>query len=241
MADELDAKPQVGEAVIAVADGEAPEGEPQPKTDETAEAQPGAEEQETSSKTSEPVAPAPARVPKYTEDQVRQIRAESDKATAKAQQELAHYRLQERIKQTAAWEAQQSAADKAQVDQGAMDADVAKQREQSRREYLAMDQRIQQAQQVEEAMDQRLVTKGKVVMAMDLAERYGLKAEDLVADKSVVDEASMYAAALKLVHLKGRKATAKREIYDKGPTRGGGTRTEAQALREMYNKSPDLV
>ncbi len=221
---------------VTTAPVEAPSGEETPQAvTEPAVVEPGTE---TEPKAPEPVKPAPAPARSYTEEEVRRITSTTQQEAARDRQYATRLAMEQQIGQLQAAEQQARNKDKGDVDSGIITESEAQQRAQTRYQYLVTQAQAAQMEGYRKQQESQLEQYGRVIMAKDLAEEYGVNADELLKDKSVTTPIQLQKKAadlaLKSVREQLRKARTSPESFDRGPGGSSGKTMSKDTAMERY-------
>jgi hypothetical protein len=174
----------------------------------------------------------------YSEEEVTRIKSE---ITSKLQGETEQYKkfaaqlaMQQQLAKMQAEEQQAASKDAQDVANGVIGQQEAEQRKTQRTEASQLQQTLTQQKQQGEML-------GRILMAQDLAKKYGIDSDTLLKDQALRTPTDMILKAADLAiksrEDKLREATAKPETYDKGPgaETGGGDDSKLSA-RELAHK-----
>jgi hypothetical protein len=174
----------------------------------------------------------------YSEEEVTRIKSE---ITSKLQGETEQYKkfaaqlaMQQQLAKMQAEEQQAASKDAQDVANGVIGQQEAEQRKTQRTEASQLQQTLTQQKQQGEML-------GRILMAQDLAKKYGIDSDTLLKDQALRTPTDMILKAADLAiksrEDKLREATAKPETYDKGPgaETGGGDDSKLSA-RELAQK-----
>jgi len=158
--------------------------------------------------------------------QAQAFESASDRENEALRQALAQYALNDEIRRAQADEDHYAAADQQMIEQGQLTSQEASQRSQERANQRGQRIRSQQQQMQMASQAQMIQTKGeqigRIIAAQDIAEKFGVKADDLIRDASLTTPQLMQAKAREM-QLDAREAKMKGyESYDTGRGAGRG-------------------
>jgi hypothetical protein len=204
-------------------------------------AQPGAEDNKSKeTPTTEDKNPKTGKT--YSQADVDKLISERtstiQKQEAEARNALARMEMERQIREMAAQEEQARAKDRQDVANGNLTEDEANQRATER-------QKLAQLKSTTAELGKRADAIGKVMLATDLAKKYGIEADKLLKDDSIKSPQAMIEKAADIAlaerDAKIRQLTAKPETFDKGPGEAGaaidvfnGEVTQAQLDDDNY-------
>lgn len=166
------------------------------------------------------------------------ILSAKDREIAAYQQRESGQQLQQQIYQMQAAEAQAQATDRGEVDQGIITPAGAQTRQQGRMRQVQ--QQTQMAAQMATSRQVRDETEqyGRVLVAREFGERYGVNPEELVKDTSLVSPSAMEAkaAGLALERTKSelKKAQQQPQHFDQGQS--GAFQGNASTIIRQYGE-----
>ena len=195
------------------------EPETQPQVEETQVGeQPGETQVDQEPVKTQPGVKAEPRT--YTEQQWTERDSARDREVAEARRIAGEQALQAEIARAEAFEAQAQSKDRQAIDAGEITEAEAQQRQQTRIETWQQDmsrrQRMAQEDKARRDFDTEAYVKLRIIVADDLATKYGVSRNDLLKDKSLTNAGVMEIRARELKIEMKEAALKGSETYDLG-------------------------
>jgi len=208
-----------------------------PEKPEDGETQPKVEPEDTQSGAEvEPSEPTAEPVKTYTEEEVAKREAD---VMSKAQAETEQYKklagqltMQQELARLQAVEEKAQAKDAEAVAAGDITQDEADRKREKRQEIAQLEQTIRNQRQQAEQL-------GRITLASDLGEKYGIDPKLLLSDTSIKNPLEMYqkAADLAIKAAREEKREVKPESFDAGPGTGGAVEDDSNlSAKELARK-----